>query len=216
MRRLPIQFIALLVLVSPALSAGNGLDSALQRLDWLDPFGGSIAVADFDRDQNRDGAVLVHSNPLRQGFPHRVAIHFSNRPDIELAFEAYGAAVKLSARDVDQDDDSDLVVEQRSASKGFRVWINDGAGGFQEARVEDYPGLQSPQELGLAACLVPVDVSVASRHSGRPGLLSIPEVVVFAVPSRSTSISHLTEGRPRRLLDRSAGPSRAPPSVSAA
>jgi len=214
MRRLSIKLIALLLLVLPALAAGNGLDQAFQRIDWLDPFG-AIAVADFDRDQNRDGAVLVRPNPFHQVIPQRVRIHFSNRPDVELTFESFGAAVGLSARDIDHDNDSDLVVEQRSASKGFRVWINDGEGGFEEARVEDYPGLQSPHRLGVAACSVPVEVSVASRHSGRPGLLSIPAGVVFSAPSRSTPISHLTEGRPRGSLDRSAGPSRAPPAISA-
>jgi hypothetical protein len=121
------------------------LDQALGRVNWSDPdpIGGKLAAADFDKDQLADGAVLIRTNPFNSNDVYGVEIHLSNRPNVKIAFISSGGAVGVSARDIDHDNDDDLVLEQCFTAEIVRVWLNDGNGGFSEGRPADYPGLDN-------------------------------------------------------------------------
>lgn len=50
------------------------------------------------------------------------------------------AQYTLSARDVDADEDADLVLRERVTGRAVALLVNDGRGGFAAAALEDYPG----------------------------------------------------------------------------
>jgi hypothetical protein len=170
MRRIANKILGLFCLMGPSLLASEGLDRAIQRVPWSDPIGGKLAVADFDRDQKQDGAVLLRPNHSSGSGRYSLEVHFSNRPHIDIPFDSIAGAIGVTARDVDHDNDSDLVVEQQFSSKGVKVWLNDGDGDFHEGRVEDYPELGHNNPVGIAA------------PSVRPRLLAI------APPTRSATL----------------------------
>jgi hypothetical protein len=50
------------------------------------------------------------------------------------------AKYTLSARDVDADEDADLVLRERVTGRAVALLVNDGRGGFAPGALEDYPG----------------------------------------------------------------------------
>ncbi len=149
MTRLLTKALGIFCLFLPSLFAGTGLDQAVRRADWPDPIGGKLAVADFDKDQKLDGAVLLRPDRHRPLEAYRVEVHVGGRPHVEITFHSPGGVVGVSARDIDNDHDSDLVLEQSFTAKGVKVWINNGEGVFSEGRLEDYPDLDNKQPLTL-------------------------------------------------------------------
>lgn len=214
MRRLSTKAIALLYLFLPSLFAGDGLERAMRRVEWSDPLGGKLAVADFDRDQKADAAVLLRPHLPQPLDSYRIEVNISGRPSVAFTFQSPGGAVAVSARDIDDDHDSDLVVEERFTAQGVKVWINDGKGGFHEGRLEDYPGLDNDDPIQLRA---PQGVSkspagIRTTRSDSPVAASSRAAVL---PPDGRDFSRGQSGRNRRPDDvPTSGPSRAPPAHS--
>ena len=131
---------ASLAIIAPFLRAQDGLKGALSQADLTGAFKTNLAVADLDNDKKPDGAVLLGSGSLRDG-RFRIQVHFSGHPNAEFSFESTAQALTVSAWDIDNDGNTDLVVEESFTHKPLHVWINEGHGDFHEARVEDFPSL---------------------------------------------------------------------------
>jgi hypothetical protein len=131
-------------LAAPLLCAQDGLPGALTSerdslRNFSTTFGQKLAIADFDKDQKLDGAVLVDSGRVSDQNTFRIEFHLSGSVNNELSFETSETALSIAALDVNHDGATDLVVEQPFTHKRLYVWLNDGHGGFHKGRVEDYP-----------------------------------------------------------------------------
>ena len=166
--------LVLLALAVPRVWAQDGLKGALPWTSFTEPFAHGLAVGDFDNDKKLDGALLLDSAGLAA---RRIEVHFTGRVNTELTFESSERALTVTARDVDNDGDDDLVVEESFTHRPLHIWINEGHGDFHEGRVQDFPslGLDTHQELHspcagtecLSLCLPP-----------QPGF----EVAILTVP----------------------------------
>jgi len=183
--------VAALVFLAPCLWAQDGLKGALSRAEIAEPFAGTLAVADLDGDKKPDGAVLFDFAGLHSG-SRRIQLHFSDRPDTEFAFESMEQALTLTAWDIDNDGDTDLVVEEFFTHKPLHVWINEGHGDFREGRVSDLPSvdlrprqnLQAPSKPagGLVLCL-------PSQRGFEIAILTVPQLGRPTLGSRRHVIS---------------------------
>src|SRR5215813_9172122 len=131
--------------------AQDGLRGALVTTNFAQPLRLSpagllpqtLAAADFDNDQNLDGAVLVNSTSPSRGNRFRIEFHFSGSKDSELTFESTEKVLSIIAFDLNSDGAPDVLVEQALTHRRLYVWINDGRGRFRKARVEDFPSTDS-------------------------------------------------------------------------
>ena len=170
------------------------------------PFGWSTAIADFDGDGGADFAIadrLVRPAQLSQ---YRIQFRFSGARPQTIAFQSPHTALTIEVRDVDHDDDLDLIALPVMTRDVVRVWLNNGAGHFEEGDVDglaplpDPPGSVSVDRTTLladAAVLSPERTLVGLEATA--GSLSVP-----ARPSDPTS-----SPRPRRY-PALCSPSRAP------
>jgi len=146
--------LAALVLAVPSLRAQDGLGGAMARLDTSgcllhDQFEQRLVAADFDNDKKPDGAVLLDAGQFHGHKTFRIELHVTAGNDTEFSFESSEPALAISTSDVNQDGAPDIVVEQAFTHKRLHVWLNDGHGSFNKARVEDFPstGRDGPYQL---------------------------------------------------------------------
>ena len=131
--------IALSLLIAfPRVWAQDGLRGAFSQPEVVSPFEQRIAISDFDDDKKPDGAVLLPADGVHG---RRIQVHLTGRPNAELIFESTQPALTVTARDVDNDGDYDVVVEESITHKPLHVWINEGHGDFREGRIQDFPSL---------------------------------------------------------------------------
>ena len=132
-----------LALVAPCLWAQDGARGALSQTDFTSRFEHPLAIADLDGDNQPDGAVLVKSGwPGSTGL-FKIQLHLTNHTNSEIAFQSTEAMIAVTAWDIDNDGDTDIVVEEALTHKPLHVWINNGRGDFHEGRVQDFPSLAS-------------------------------------------------------------------------
>jgi hypothetical protein len=167
-----------LVVAAPLVRAQDGAQGALSQFRFSGPFQRTLVVADLDDDRKPDGAILLPGAWAGAHSNFRIQLHFTDRPNTELTFESSQQALTLSAWDIDNDGDIDLLVEETYSHKLVHVWINEGHGEFHEGRVEDFSapslagreGLQPFSNQGdcQALCL-PVE------RSFETGILTAPQ-----------------------------------------
>ena len=143
-----------LVLLTPAIWAQDGLRGALSRYGFNErlqhAFGQQIVAADFDEDQQPDGAVLLDAGQVNGQRSFRIEMHLTAGINTGLSFSSAESSISISALDVNADGAPDIVVEQTFTHKRLQVWLNDGHGSFRRANSEDYPS-QIESRLQLRA-----------------------------------------------------------------
>lgn len=152
---------ALTLVAGPSVCAQDGLNGALERSKFASaanlatPFDQTLAAADFDGDGKPDGAILIGGNwPQPRSTFGTIEVHFTGRPNANLTFESSETALAISARDVNRDGATDIVVEQAFTHKRVQIWLNDGRGIFHKVRSEDYPtgpDINDPERLETPA-----------------------------------------------------------------
>ena len=193
-------------LVPPSPEAG--LAAPVFRLGTASrPFGWATAIADFNRDGLADTAVADRRSRVGAGYLYELRFSVSGLAARSVSFESPQPALTVSIRDVDHDNDLDVVVSEVVSRVVTNVWLNDGRGHFTEAppaqapnRLESVPGFETGDPAGAAA----------TTTSGERA----PLVLRFAGRVPGPVPSHIaTTGSDGRLLcDRSyARPPRAPP-----
>ena len=193
-------------LVSPSPEAG--VAAPVFRLGTAArPFGWATAIADFNRDGLADTAVADRRSRVGAGYLYELRFSVSGLAARTVSFESAQPALTVSIRDVDHDNDLDVVVSEVVSRVVTNVWLNDGRGHFTEAlpaqapnRLESVPAFETGEPAGPAA--------TTTSGERAPILLRFAGRVPGPVPSHAA-----TTGSDGRLLcDRSyARPPRAPP-----
>ncbi|MCU1339023.1 MAG: hypothetical protein JWO19_4604 [Bryobacterales bacterium] len=152
-------------------------------------------LADLNGDQNVDLATARSGRHDASGYAQEVRITLGAFQQTSFHFLSPSAKIELSSRDLDGDQDRDLVILEPVSRKPIGVWINDGAGYFHEGNLADFQGLLSHGRS--SSSLLPPHQRIA--------LLAISEQrVQLAVPSISVTAADrvLQLLAPRRQLPR--------------
>jgi len=143
---------AIVLVATPVLRAQDGAEGAFARAsqtalpveDLSRLSGSTVAVADFDGDNQQDGAVVLESGPFLTPGSFQIELHFTGRNNAKIAFQSPEPDIMVDAFDIDHDGDFDIVIEQLLTCKRLQVWLNDGRGNFEKGRIEDLPSAVEP------------------------------------------------------------------------
>lgn len=197
--------------LQPGILAQDGVRGALAQVPVTSPlFGQKVAIAHLDSDESADGAVLIDTTPGRVGGPYRLELHLTARTNDSIAFESADSPNTVSALDVDNDSDTDLVVSPGADQPGLRVWLNDGRGLFREGAISDYPQLRHPSPVKLRHARPRSDRSGVVLPRARPTGDGIGQSAqIYQDPLKDTLFSHSSTRGPRpgvHLLTAQRGP----------
>lgn len=95
-------------------------------------------LADLDGDRIADLAAAGPGSRDGAGYVHTVQIDLSGFPATSFMVRGTSKSIALAFRDVNGDEDRDLIVFEPWSSLPLGIWLNDGAGHFKEANVADY------------------------------------------------------------------------------
>jgi hypothetical protein len=98
-------------------------------------------LADLNGDRNADLATARSAGHDANGYAQEVRISLGAFEQTTFRFLSPGATVELSSRDLDGDQDRDLVILEPVSREPIGVWINDGAGLFHEGNLADFKAL---------------------------------------------------------------------------
>jgi hypothetical protein len=166
-------------------------------------------LSDLNGDQRADLATARSGSHDSKGYAQEVRISLGAFQQTSFQFSSPGARIELSSRDIDGDEDRDLVILEPISREPIGVWINNGAGLFHQGNLADFRGL-----LGRGRS----PSSVLPPHQ-RLAVLAISEeriqLVLPAISNRSANrILELVAPRselPRQELFQSDFRPRAPP-----
>ena len=174
-----------------------------------DTFGWSSAVADFNADGRPDLAVARRLSN-HDGSDYRIEFQLSNGRRQSVSFASPQSALRVTAVDVDNDHDLDLVVTPLLGRHVIGVWLNDGAGHFRQGRAHD----DAPFTAHLAAATlngVPPPFALATPSPRR--ILALPASAARAPTAHARAVRPVSPvDLPSRFLARSLAP-RAPPTA---
>ena len=92
------------------------------------PYDSATAVADFDADGAPDVAIADRTS--RSGSDYDIEVRLSEGSTQTVSFTSTRGALNITALDVDNDHDADLVVTPVLSHEVVGIWINNGAGHF--------------------------------------------------------------------------------------
>jgi VCBS repeat protein len=138
------------------------------------PFSTSTAIADFDADGAPDIAVANRIGRASSHYNIEVRLSAGSTPQT-VSFVSTRGALNITAFDVDNDHDADLVITPVLGRDVVDVWVNDGAGHFEAGNRTSYTSL-GPM-LGAGPSLTGVRELLISLFPGR-------RLDIVAAPSR--------------------------------
>src|SRR3954471_22062595 len=101
------------------------------------PFAWSTAIGDLNGDGTPDYAVADRIGRDLAGFEYSVDLSISGSGSQHVTFSSPDAALSIALRDVDHDQDLDVVVSTVLSPGVVRIWLNDGSGAFAETGAFD-------------------------------------------------------------------------------
>jgi hypothetical protein len=110
-----------------------------------------VTIGDFDGDQRPD---LVSADIGQRRASHtvyKIAIELSSGVRSTLSIAAPEGGLQLTSRDVNGDDQLDVIVTTAWTQRPVAVLLNDGQGNFRELSPEQFPGAFPDSSASLAA-----------------------------------------------------------------
>jgi hypothetical protein len=209
--------LALLVSLVPAVRAQDGLRGALSRS--AERAGGGLAIgqqivaADFDNDQNPDGAVLLEAGQLNGEKAFRIELHMTAGKNATIDFSSAETRLAISALDVNRDGAPDILIEKAFTHQRLQVYLNDGHGAFHRETSQSFPGpddseplwqtpTMNPQNLPMLFLPVTRGFELARAHAAAlprerdaPRMSFWPEVLLAQCGPRAPSASRAPPSR---------------------
>jgi hypothetical protein len=198
---------ALLVLsmVTPQMAAAQTTVSSAAKTPHIvlrtgtaaAPFGASSVITDFDADGAPD--VAIADRTIRNGSHYKIEVQLSDGSTQTVSFLSTKGALRVSAADLDNDHDQDLIVTPVLGREVVGVWMNDGTGHFARGRDAPYqpfvPTLESiPTLSGSSLAVVPIVAGRRLQDLNLTDATSIIEADDEVSPLRRADASSVTEG----------------------
>jgi hypothetical protein len=151
------------------------------------PFGWATGIADFNRDGLADAAVADRLPRVSAGYVYQLQFAVSGLAPRSVLFESPYSALTVNVRDVDHDDDLDVVISETLSREVTNVWLNDGRGRFTEATRTELP--QSFKAVPPLASGNPnLDAALEGVVTERRALAAASEVLASVSGSSSLAI----------------------------
>lgn len=217
LRKSIVGILMFLAIISvPALKAQDGLRGAMSADEHegasLLARSTQLAAADFDNDQQPDGALLREAGLMNGEQAFRIDFHVTAGANKSITFSSNEPGLAISALDVNRDGAPDIVIERAFTHERLQIYLNDGHGAFHKVRAEDYPSSDPAWPAWHARLneLQPVFALPVSRGSdaGAPMQASLVQ------RDRSKRIKLPCEGLQIQCAARAPASSRAPPTLS--
>jgi hypothetical protein len=113
-----------------------------ETLDLSNAFGSDSSsgwvLADFNGDLKPDFASAHLTDHDARGYAQEVRVNLGQFGQTAFTFSSRAAKVEINAWDIDGDDDRDIVVLEALSKRPVGVWLNDGAGSFEEGDLESF------------------------------------------------------------------------------
>ncbi len=169
-------------------------------------------LTDLDGDRIADMAAAGPGRVDGQGYAREVSVKLAGSEKTFFTVRTPGASIRLSVRDIDGDDDRDLVILESWSLRPIGIWLNDGHGHFEEGDIGDYSSLSGkPEPRSLSSCAGKEDASFALHEQRSPSAALTPAA---QTGSQLTAFALRILDARLVLFVRSNAHPRAPPSLS--
>lgn len=108
-----------------------------------------FAYGDFDGDQQTDQAFVQSAESRDGSANYLIEFRFSNQLPAVLKLRGPVGGLQIAARDVNGDQQLDLVVRTALDASLVAVLVNDGRGNFTIAQASDFPELQNTDDRAV-------------------------------------------------------------------
>jgi hypothetical protein len=166
-------------------------------------------LSDLNGDNSVDLATARSGRHDANGYAQEVRITLGAFQQTSFHFQSRGATVELSSRDVDGDQDRDLVILEPVSRELIGVWINDGAGSFHEGNLADFQA-QLGHGRSSSSLLPPRQRLALLAISEERIQLAVPTISITAADGILELLAPRSE-LPRQELFQSDSRPRAPP-----
>lgn len=122
-------------------------------------------LADLDGDHEPDIAQGLALGRTKDGYFYEVQLQLSSNASARTFFLFHNNALglRITAHDIDGDDDIDLIISDRFFGEHIDIWLNDGQGRFSRS----LPGLFASR-LPADLALLPADPGFGTQRTGVP------------------------------------------------
>jgi hypothetical protein len=132
----------------PQFSADKPSQQVLNDTARAQRRGGRFVFADLDGDQKPDLASVEMQSQSPEATDYSIHLQFSHGSESAIGVRAPFGGLRLAARDVNGDDNLDLILTSNLDASFVEVLLNDGHGNFSVAP-PDILKAQSETDLGL-------------------------------------------------------------------
>jgi hypothetical protein len=112
--------------------------------------GARFVFADLDGDQKPDLALVEMQSQRSAKTNYSIHVKLSAGAESAIGINAPIGGLRVAARDVNGDDNLDLVVTSNLDGHFIEVLLNDGRGNFSEAAPGDFPQLENECDVVLS------------------------------------------------------------------
>jgi hypothetical protein len=131
------------------------------------PLGAQFVIADLDGDRNPDIALVEMASPSSAKTNYSIRLQFSAGTESTIGVNAPVGGLRVAARDVNGDDNVDLILTSNLDAHFIEVLLNDGHGNFSVAAPGAYANLEDESHVLLNGPAGPVadQTTLASLRS---------------------------------------------------